>query len=160
MSQQTINQNCPCPCGHSRFSANGNPITRLFCHCTICQSVYDKPFSDFVVFWAPAVDLPAESDVQFRRYRSPPALQRGRCVECQALVVGFLELAPFLKLAFVPSANFPDQTSLPDPSVHIFYHCRLGDALDSLPKISGYWPSELKVSNLVMGSLFRGRRHA
>ncbi len=68
-------------------------------------------------------------------------------------VVGFLWLAPFLKLAFVPSANFPDQAALPKPEAHIFYHRRLTDAGDNLPKVSGYWPSEFTVTKLVMGGM-------
>jgi hypothetical protein len=71
-------------------------------------------------------------------------------------VVGFLRLAPFVQLAFVPSRNVPDQAALPMPGAHIFYHRRIADANDLLPKISGYWRSELAVTRMVFASTFRG----
>jgi hypothetical protein len=71
-------------------------------------------------------------------------------------VIGFLRLAPFLQLAFVPTTNFADPAALPPPGAHIFYHRRVDDVNDSLPKISGYWPSELAVTRAVMGSVFHG----
>jgi hypothetical protein len=71
-------------------------------------------------------------------------------------VVGFLRLAPFVELAFVPSQNFLLPAALPAASAHVFYHRRVCDAEDSLVKVSGYWPSELAVSKMVMASLFRG----
>jgi len=71
-------------------------------------------------------------------------------------VIGFLRLAPFLQLAFVPSRNFADPSALPPAGAHIFYHRRVDDVNDSLPKISGYWPSELAVTRAVMGSMLHG----
>lgn len=68
-------------------------------------------------------------------------------------MVGFLRLAPFARLAFVPSGNFPDPAALPAPSTHIFYHRRINDAHDTLPKSSGYWPSEIAVTKAILGSI-------
>ena len=42
----TMNQDCACLCGGSRFTVAGNPIGRFFRHCTICQTAYGKPFAD------------------------------------------------------------------------------------------------------------------
>jgi hypothetical protein len=139
---------------------SGTPVTRLICHCTICQALYKQPFADVTVWWAGAVALPEHHPIQFKRYRAPPALQRGTCGSCGAPVVGFLRLAPFLKLAFVPSANFANPAALPEPKVHIFYHHRLADVADNLPKISGYWPSEIAVTKLVVRSLWGGAGNA
>jgi hypothetical protein len=122
----------------------------------ICQALYRQPFADVTVWWGGAVALPEDNPVQFKQYRAPPALQRGTCASCGAPVAGFLSLAPFLKLAFVPSANLPDPAALPKPQAHIFYHRRLADAADGLPKISGYWPSQLAVTRLVVGTLWGG----
>ena len=155
-----LKQSCACSCGESRFAVNGIPMTRLLCHCTICQSVYKRPFADVTAWWAGAITLPKSHSVQFKAYRAPPALRRGTCGTCGAPVVGFLRLAPFLQLAFVPSANFADQAALPNPAAHIFYHRRVTDASDNLPKVSGYWPSELTVTKLVVGSMFRSASDA
>jgi hypothetical protein len=73
-------------------------------------------------------------------------------------VVGFLRLATFVRLAFVPTRNFSDQSVLPAPSAHIFYHRRQVDAADELKKISGYWPSELAVTRLVLEHVVNATR--
>ena len=154
MARQSLNQSCACPCGQSQFTVDGAPILRALCHCRICQSVYNQPFADVTAFWAGSISLPENNLVQFKKYRPPPALRRGTCPSCSAPVVGFLRLAPFLQLAFVPSKNFSAATALPLPSSHIFYHRRVNDAHDSLPKINGYWSSQIAVTQLVVRSMF------
>jgi hypothetical protein len=47
-----MNQDGACLCGGSRFTVAGTPIGRFFCHCTICQKAYGKPFADVTYFWA------------------------------------------------------------------------------------------------------------
>lgn len=155
-----MNQNCACLCGASRFTVAGNPIGRFFCHCTICQKVYRKPFADAAYFWAESVTLPANQPVEFRRYRPPPALRRGICAKCGNPVVGFLRLAPGLTLAFVPSQNFPRPAELPAPDRHIFYDRRVADIADSIPKLEGYWASEAHITRSVLADLFRRTRAA
>jgi hypothetical protein len=156
MTRSSVDQSCACACGQSTFRVSGVPVWRFLCHCNICQSVYKQAFADVTAFWAGAVLLPEDNSVRFRRHRPPPALRRGTCPSCNAPVVGYLRLAPFVQLAFVPSGNFADATALPPPGAHIFYHRRVGDIPDSLPKISGYWRSELAVTRAVMGSSFPG----
>jgi len=160
VSDLSVNQSCACPCGQSTFSVSGAPVSRFLCHCQICQSVYKQPFSDVTFFWVGAISLPEDHSIQFQRYRLPPALRRGSCAACSAPVIGFLRLAPFVQLAFVPSQNFSAPAALPSPSAHIFYHRRVSDAHDSLPKVSGYWPSEFAVTRMVMGSIFHGTSSA
>ncbi len=108
-----------------------------------------KPYVDVVMLWDNTITLPAEQPFTFRKYRAPPALQRSTCDACGAPVIGFLRLAPFVRLAFSQAANFSEQSVLPLPSVHIFYHSRGLDVDDDLPKISGYWSSELAVTRLL-----------
>ena len=156
VARLSVNQTCACPCGQSKFAVSGTPALRFFCHCQICQSVYQQPYADVTAFWARAISLPDDHSIQFRRYRPPPALRRGTCPSCSAPVVGFLLLAPFVQLAFVPSRNFSVPAALPLPGAHIFYHRRIADAHDSLPKISGYWASEFAVTRMVMANTFRG----
>jgi len=40
------------------------------------------------------------------------------------------------------------------PGAHIFYHRRIADEHDSLPKISGYWRSELAVTKMMLANAF------
>jgi hypothetical protein len=155
-----LNQDCSCPCGASRFAVNGKPIGRFFCHCTICQKVYGKPFADVTYFRADAVALPAGQPVEFRRYRSPPALRRGICAKCNNPVVAFLTMVPGVNVAFLPSQNSTRPAELPVPDRHIFYHRRVADIPDSIPKLSGYWPSQAHVTRMVFADLFRSKRAA
>ncbi len=37
---------CQCPCGTTKYEVEGEPITRFYCHCTICQQQYDASFVD------------------------------------------------------------------------------------------------------------------
>jgi len=156
MPVKPLSQACACSCGASRFTVNGRPITRLLCHCLICQSIYRQPFADVTEFWAGAVHISDENKIQFKKHRPPPAVSRGTCPSCGAPVVGFMRLAPFARLAFVPSRNFSSPAELPAPSAHIFYHRRLKDVADELPKVNGYWPSKLAAGSLVIRSMFRG----
>lgn len=160
MIRPSVSQSCACRCGQSTFVVNGTPALRVFCHCQICQSVYRQPYADVTVFWAGAIALPEDHSIHFRRYRSPPALRRGTCAACGEPAVGFLRLAPLVQLAFVPSTNFPAPAALPAPGAHIFYHRRVADAADSVPKFSGYWPSELAVTRMVLVNTLRNLREA
>ena len=120
----TMNQDCACLCGGSRFTVAGNPIGRFFRHCTICQKAYSKPFADVTYFWARSVTLPGKRAIEFHRHRAPPAMRRGTCAKCGNPVVNLLGSVPRLALAFVPSQNFPRPTELPAPDRHIFYVTR------------------------------------
>ena len=152
-----MRQNCSCRCGASRLAVAGEPLGRLYCHCTICQDFNKQPYADVTFFAARAVALPDNSPVTFRRYRSPPAIDRGACSACGAPVVEFLAFGPLKLFAIVPSQTFERPSELPNPALHVFYHRRLADATDSLPTVSGYWASEMALSRLVLGGALRGR---
>jgi hypothetical protein len=160
MTIQLINETGSCKCGKTRFFVNGQPVLRFFCHCIICQNVSQQPFVDVTVFRAGAVTLAESGGIQFKRYRPPPALMRGTCDTCGAPVIGFLRLGPFTKFAFVPAQNLPVATYLPQPMGHIFYHRRVRDVSDDLPKISDYWTSELIVIRRMLSSTIHGRNDA
>jgi len=149
-----VKQDCACLCGASRFAVSGDPMGRFFCHCTICQNVYRKPFADATFFWARSIALPDRHDIEFRRYRPPPALNRGICRRCRNPVVAFMAAGP-LSIGFVPSQNFEKPAELPEPARHIFYDRRVADVTDSIPKIGGYWSSEAYVIKRIVGALFR-----
>lgn len=144
-----------CSCGQSRFQVAGKPLARFFCHCTICQSIYKAPFADVTALWSGCVDVTTPESVSYRRYRLPPALERGTCATCGEPVVGFMRLAPFVRLAFVPTRNLKAIGALPKAAAHIFYHRRIADALDGLPTYSGYWSSELAVTGMVLKGMPR-----
>lgn len=150
-SDSSIQTIC-CPCNQSQVHISSMPIARFVCHCSICQNLYKKP-ADFVVIHAKHVSLDKTDRIKFAKYRLPPALKRGVCATCHTPVIGFLRLAPFLKLAFIPVERFETQDNLPDIQAHIFYHSRTQDIDDQRTKISGYWKSELAVTQAVLKGL-------
>jgi hypothetical protein len=147
MINQQLNQSsaCSCPCGVSTFEVYTKPLARFYCHCLICQKLYQKPFADFTVMLSNNVTVHNESKIKFDRYRLPPALRRGICISCKQPVIGFLRIAPYVQLAFVASSRYPKCSLLPAPQAHIFYHRRTADINDDLPKYEGYLRSELAV---------------
>jgi hypothetical protein len=157
---RNVERECSCRCGASRLAVNGEPIGRFFCHCLICQAIYKQPYADVTVFWARSVRLVSDSTLDFKLHRRFPGLNRGTCATCHAPVFGSLRIMPLPRLAFVPSQNFPDRGALPTPKRHIFYERRVCDVADGVAKTSGYVPSELFVTGMIMADavgLGRGR---
>ncbi|GLS18021.1 hypothetical protein GCM10007874_10370 [Labrys miyagiensis] len=58
-----------------------------------------------------------------------------------------------LALAFVASRSFEKPYLLPPLQLRIFYHRRVAEVDDALPKISGYWRSEYAVGRLMIRGL-------
>jgi len=140
---------CQCPCGQTHFSVLKAPKLRLYCHCEICQRVYQQPYSDFTVLPLSHVELPMD-DIRFKKLRPPPHLQRGFCQHCDQPVAGIFTLMPGLKFAFIPSANYRVEKGLPESSGHLFYHRRRVPCDDNITKHHGYWRSEWAVTKAVL----------
>jgi hypothetical protein len=71
-------------------------------------------------------------------------------------VLGYLRLAPFVRLLFVPTSNLKPGGGIPESFAHIFYHRRVQEATDSLPKVSGYWHSQLAATRHIISGAVRG----
>ncbi len=141
-----------CECGTCAFEVRATPAARFICHCTICQAFTGKPFSDVTVFRAKDVALTNADYISFAKYRPPPNFNRGRCRECGKPVVEVAGFGSF-KIIFIPTSNFERQDLLPTAQMHVFYHRRLKDSQDDLPKHSGYLRSELAIGRMLMRSL-------
>jgi hypothetical protein len=141
-----------CQCGSWGFDVAVTPKVRFLCHCTVCQSFTGKPFSDVTVVRAKHVTPINEDRMSFAKYRSPPNINRGVCRNCRKPIIEYAGFGP-LKLMFIPAPNFENQAMLPEPQAHIFYHRRLADHRDKLPKYSGYLPSQLAALRLIMRGL-------
>lgn len=150
-----VAEDSSCSCGAASFSVRGKPLGRFYCHCRICQALYEAPFADVTAFWAGSAQLRSDEQVVFKRYRLPPAVERGTCRSCESPVLGFMRLAPFVRLALVPTRNLKPTVGVPEAALHIFYHRRVDAATDSLPKVSGYWRSELAVAKLILAGTVR-----
>lgn len=150
---------CQCSCGETRFSVQGLPLLRGYCHCTICQEFNQAPFADISIFKAGDVILPNPQSVEYKAYRPPPAVQRGKCKTCGTPAVEFMQIFPLPKLIIVPTSNLPEECIV-QPVLHAFYHSRVSDIEDDLPKYSGYWRSQIAFGHKVAMSLLRGTSSA
>ena len=54
---------------------------------------------------------------------------------------------------FIPASKFQPMARLPPVRLDIFYHRRVHDMPDGLPKYSGYYRSELAIGKMIMGGL-------
>ena len=150
-----MNTRCSCACGESQLALEAKPLVRFYCHCTICQMLYQEPFADVTAFRVKQIDFQKQASIKFKRFRLPPALNRGICQSYNRPLVGLLRLAPFLRLAFVPTKNIPNELSFVEPSLHLFYHRRNSEVDDQLPKYCGYWKSETAISARIISALIR-----
>jgi hypothetical protein len=141
-----------CECGACAFEVHTVPKARFRCHCLICQAFNGKPFADVVAVNARDVRLNNAGNISFRKYRAPPNFDRGVCRTCGKPVVEVAGAGPF-KVMFIPASNFKSAARLPPVRFDMFYHRRVQDMPDNVPKYSGYFASELAVGKLIMRGL-------
>ena len=152
MNQQNLEQKCHCECGKTEFTIKGKPLMRMFCHCTICQEFNEADFSDVTIFLSKDVAFDQTQNIEFKQYKSPPAVDRGKCGYCHKPIIEFLNLPFFPSLTIIPSQNIEAGIYLPEACAHIFYHRRIEDIDDELPKYSGFINSQiLLIKKLLSG---------
>jgi len=83
----------------------------------------------------------------------PKNLNREICSSCKIPPVGYMALAPGLKMCFLPSHVFEHVGDFPDPGLHTYYDHRVGDIEDSLPKRRNYRASNLGFTEFIMPRL-------
>ncbi|MBL4608930.1 MAG: GFA family protein [Pseudomonadales bacterium] len=155
MKHLNIEQNGRCSCGETTFTVLGKPIIRALCHCEICQDFNQSPYADITVFYAKDIMLPENNCVTFKTYSAPPAVQRGKCSACGNPAIEFMNMPLFPKLSIIPSANISETVTLPEPAFHSFYHRRISDMDDNLPKYSGYIKSQLAFGKHLVSAMIR-----
>lgn len=141
---------CRCECGQTQVQLTAPPMLRFHCHCTICQNLYEQPFSDVTVMWSKHAKLIQSGDVEYRR--PGLLLKRGVCSHCEQPIFATMTLFPGLKLAFVPASRYDDHDMLPKASAHIFYHRSESEVKDGLLQVKGFIKSELVISWLIIKS--------
>ncbi len=149
MDQQSKGQ---CECGHVQFEVKGKALLRAYCHCTICQEFNQASHADITLFRAKDVVMPEEGTVEYKTYTSPPLVHRGKCAVCHKPAIEYVALPLMPKLVVIPTANIRNSSQLPKSKMHIFYHSRIADVDDELPKYQGYLRSQLAF----FGGLLKG----
>lgn len=144
-----------CSCGANRFRVTQAPIAHFYCHCSICQAYNNKPYADVAVFLKSDVIEDNLQHTEFKRYRLPPNIQRGKCSQCHqpSLEKGMLD-----QLVLMPVANLQNPEQLQPASAHVFYDCRVTDVYDNVPKYTGYLKSQGILSYLIGKGLLQHLR--
>lgn len=144
---------CACACGATKFGTTADPLFRIICHCSICRRFNDTAYADVVVYRAAHVKRPAPDAVDFRAYRPPPNVQRGKCVRCSQPAIEVFKSFLLPDLIMIPRRMFATREKLPPPRAHIFYESRIDDLADDLPRHEGYWRSQLAFSRYLLASM-------
>ena len=150
---------CQCECGQTQVKVAKPPMLRFHCHCTICQTLYQKPFSDVTVMWAKNATLIKGEHIEYKR--PGLLLKRGVCHQCDEPILAYMTLFPGVKLAFVPGNRYQGQAILPKASAHIFFHRSKAPIDDGIAKFKGFIRSELAITWLILKSAvlqFRGKK--
>ncbi len=144
-----------CECQYVRFEFEGLPLFRAFCHCKICQEFNQADFADIIVVQSKDVTVPEMDRIKFKHYRQPPILSRGRCVKCNGVAIETMRIPVLPRLTILPSQTLSCATGVPDPLFHMFYHRRVKEFSDDLPKSSNYLQSQLRFSSALLAGLLR-----
>lgn len=151
-------QYCRCTCGKSAVLVKAKPRMRYYCHCLTCQAVCQSAYSDNTALRAEEVEIVKGSIIEFKKYEKNSIVERGICQVCQTSLLDFAQLLPGIKAAFVPGNRYPNQSALPEPTCHIFYHRRIADIPDPLKKYSGAFRSQvIMVPSMIWSMLFKPR---
>lgn len=144
-----------CQCGNTKFTLKAEPLARILCHCTICQEFNNAAYGDVTIFLSKDVELHDRSSIEFKTYKAPPAVQRGKCKSCHLPTVELFSMLLMPSLTLIPSQQITDSDYLPEPISHIFYHSRLADMDDTLPKYNRYIPSQLALGKVLLPKLLK-----
>lgn len=146
MPAQFQSQVATCVCKANKFEVKTAPMVRFICHCEVCQKFTGKAFSDVTVALARDVDLIDISATEFKRMKAPPNIKRGQCTQCHTPSI---ELGIVDQLAFIPTPTYPHPEQLPAPTLHAFYHRRVADIEDDLPKHEGFINSQMAIMGML-----------
>ena len=141
-----------CSCGKNHFSILNQPVGRFICHCTICQKYTGNDYSDVLVFLKRDIANLNITDTEFKRHKLPPNIRRGLCRSCHKPSIEFGLLDQY---AFIPASNIQNLAQFAPASIHIFYHRRVKEIHDNLPKYNGFISSQLMVSNLIIHGVYQ-----
>lgn len=119
MTETSTTREGGCLCGRVRFSAEGEPRGKAWCHCPSCRRASGAPVVAWATYAMERVRFTAES---LGRYESSPGVVRGFCTHCGTPVSYEGDMIPgFIDLTI---ASFDDPASLA-PDMHIFNRYRL-----------------------------------
>ena len=132
-----------CNCGNIYFKNEAQLTARFICHCTLCRSYSGTDFYDEAFFAVDDIGIVDDEKLSWQRNfsgRSP--VNRGTCKVCDKPAISIIDM-PFMKFSLVPADSIPEHIDKKKASCHVFYHRRVNDVDDVLPKYRSYWSSQI-----------------
>ena len=111
------------------------------------------------IFRAADVSITDEAAVVFKSYQKPPLVRRGKCVGCQSSTHEKVSIPGLPKLIIVATELLPPALKT-RPLMHMFYHRRVKDVSDNVPRLNGFVKSQSAFMFELLRSLWRSRRAA
>lgn len=119
MSDTSITREGGCLCGRVRFSAEGEPLAKVWCHCPSCRRATGAPVVAWAMYPMQQVRFTAES---LNRFESSAGAVRSFCMQCGTSLAYEGELIP--GLIDLTIASFDEPLALA-PDIHIWHSHRL-----------------------------------
>ena len=117
-----------CGCGSVRFTASGEPLYQLYCHCRSCQIAHAAPLIAAAIFPAAQVVYSGET-VPITVTPRPDATPRLMCPRCGTKVVNL----PHPSVRTILPALCEDRSWF-RPTMHMQWLERVIDVADDLPR--------------------------
>ena len=147
MNNQPSSIQSKCQCGAVHLEVAQAPLMRFYCHCLYCQEVYRRAYSDVTIVPGAQVKLLQHGKLDVKRYWS--GLRRETCGHCGTPVMARMPFNLLGNITLLPGFNYVDSGILPMPKAHLFYHRRVEDVDDGVPKYNGFIRSELCAMRLM-----------
>ena len=152
---KSFNARGSCSCNQVKYDVSGTPMFRAYCHCKICQAFNQSDFADIIVMRSKDVAVTGTNKIAFRYHQQPPLIRRGNCAECGGVAIETIHIPVLPKMTIIPAQTLHNSELAPAPSFHMFYHRRVSEASDELPKHEGYLRSQWAFSTAVLGAFLR-----
>lgn len=91
-----------CECGVARITAGKFPITRMICHCTVCQRFTGDDYADILVYRICDLTGLESAPIKYGTMRPPPNVQRGKCELCATPFIDLLRIPVHGGWAMIP----------------------------------------------------------
>ena len=132
-----------CFCGNVRYEVSADPMDAKLCHCRACQVLHGAPMQWAAIFHKHHVRVTAGLDsLRFFNSELGGNDRNLPCkVSCNVCGTLIADEGRRMWLAFPTLFDFGPETGTPEtfkPTCHIFYHQRVIDICDNLPKWSGH----------------------
>ena len=158
MSKLNQSLRAQCKCGSNTITIKSEPLMRTVCHCRFCQEYTGRDKSDFVIYRNSDVELPPAEKSHFRAFKKPQFVSRGTCTSCGGPAYEHVRIPLLPNMVIIPVPNHEQTSTLPAPSLHMFYHRRKADVNDPHPKYSNPLNSEWQFISRLIGALFFSSR--